>query len=89
MVRHQPISNLEKSDDYGALQRLVDALFADCVFVRRIDAVILAESYDLPTDLLEIVALLPSGDYSRQTLCGQLNSSIAGHAWGQVYGTVD
>ena len=49
----------------------------------------MAESFDLPSDLLEIVGLLPSGTYSRQSLCTQLNSSISGHAWGQVYGTVE
>lgn len=89
MVRRQPITNLQKSDDYGALQRVVDTLFKDSVVIRRMDVVVLAESYDLPLDLLEIVALLPPGDYSRQSLCDQLNSSIAGHAWGQVYGTVE
>ena len=83
------ITNLERSEDYGALQRVVDTLFKDQEFVRRLDVVILAESFDLPSDLVEIVQLLPSGSYSRRTLCDQLNSSIAGHAWGQVYGTVE
>lgn len=85
----QPIANLERSEDYGVLQRVVDTLFKDEEFVRRLDVVILAESYDLPADLVEIVELLPSGTYSRRRLCDQLNSSIAGHAWGQVYGTVE
>lgn len=89
MARMQPITNLERSEDYGALQRLVDALFAEAKTVRRLDVVVLAESFDLPEDLLEIVSLLPSGTYSRQALCDQMNSSIAGHAWGQVYGTVE
>lgn len=89
MTERQPITNLERSSDYGMLQRLVDTLFAHDEIVRRMDAVILAESLDLPSDLLEIVQLLPSGTYSRRALCDQLNSSIAGHAWGQVYGTVD
>ena len=39
-------------------------------------------------DLAEIVNLLPPGSYTRQRLCDQLNSAIGGHAWGQVYGTV-
>jgi hypothetical protein len=85
----QPIANLERSEDYGALQRVVSTLFKDEEFVRRLDVVILAESYDLPADLMEIVELLPPGTYSRRSLCDQLNSSIAGHAWGQVYGTVE
>ena len=88
-MKRQPITNLQKSDDYGALQRVVDVLFADAVFVRRLDVIVLAESYDLPDDLVEICRLLPPGTYARQTLCDQLNSSIAGHAWGQVYGTVE
>ena len=85
----QPITNLERSEDYGVLQRLVDALFEHTKTVRRLDVVVLAESFDLPEELLEIVYLLPSGMYSRRVLCDQLNSSIAGHAWGQVYGTVE
>ena len=44
---------------------------------------------DLPDDLDEIIALLPPGTYTRQRLCDQLNSAIGGHAWGQVYGTVE
>lgn len=89
MEKRQPISNLQRSEDYGALQRVVDTLFREAEFMRRLDVVVLAESYDLPEDLLEIVNLLPSGTYSRRSLCRQLNSSISGHAWGQVYGTVE
>lgn len=89
MAEKQPITNLERSEDYGVLQRLVDALFEQAKTVRRIEVVVLAESFDLPADLLEIVSLLPSGTYSRRALCDQFNSAIAGHAWGQVYGTVE
>ena len=88
-MSRKPISNLERSEDYGALQRVVDALFKESDFASRLDVVIMAESFDLPSDLLEIVGLLPSGTYSRQSLCTQLYSSISGHAWGQVYGTVE
>ena len=52
------------------------------------DIVVAAEAADLPDDLAEIVNLLPPGSYTRQRLCDQLNSAIGGHAWGQVYGTV-
>ena len=55
---------------------------------RRLDIVVAAEAADLPDDLAEIVNLLPPGSYTRQRLCDQLNSAIGGHAWGQVYGTV-
>lgn len=57
--------------------------------IRRLDAVLAAEAADLPDDLVRIVKLLPPGDYTRERLCMQLNSAIAGHAWGQVYGTVE
>lgn len=57
--------------------------------VRRLDAVLAAEAADLPDDLVRIVKLLPPGDYTRARLCTQLNSALTGHAWGQVYGTVE
>lgn len=84
-----PITNLHRSEDYGMLQKLVDALFKDNEFVSSIDAVVLAQSLDLPDDLQEVVKILPPGVYARQTMCDQFNSAIAGHAWGQVYGTVE
>ena len=83
---------VEPSPSYGALQAIIDDLFEGQsreYAVRRLDVVMAAESGDLPADLLEIVALLPPGDFTRQRLCDQLNSSIVGHAWGQVYGTVE
>ena len=84
--------SVEPSPSFGALQSVVDELFEDKprgFTVRRLDVVVTAESSDLPADLLEIVNLLPPGDFTRQRLCDQLNSSIGGHAWGQVYGTVE
>ena len=84
-------SNITRSPHYGALQEVVDALYVDpsVKTVRRLDVVVAAEAVDLPADLLEIVELLPPGNYTRQRLCDQINSSIGGHAWGQVYGTVE
>ena len=71
-------TNTRRSEHYGQLQRVVDSVFADGgKFVRRLDVVD------------EIIALLPPGTYTRQRLCDQLNSAIGGHAWGQVYGTVE
>ena len=92
-------TNIERSPYYGALQAIVDSLFADedpvaeilgetALEVRRLDVVLAAEASDLPDDLREIVSLLPPGIYTRRRLVDQLNSSINGHAWGQVYGTV-
>ena len=83
---------VEQSPSFGALQTVVDDLFEDAprdYAVRRLDVVIAAESSDLPDDLLEVVNLLPPGEYTRQRLCDQINSSIVGHAWGLVYGTVE
>lgn len=84
--------SVEPSPSFGALQAIVDDLYegmpADYE-VRRLDVVIAAEAGDLPADLLEIVGLLPPGAFTRTRLCDQLNSAIGGHAWGQVYGTVE
>ena len=71
-----PRANTMRSEHYGQLQRVVDVVFA-------------AESFDLPDDLNEIIGLLPPSMFTRQRLCDQLNSAIGGHAWGQVYGTVE
>lgn len=79
---------IEKSEDYGALQKVVDALFLHARTVSRLDVVLDAEAADLPRDLMEIVELLPPGRYTREKLCTQLNSAIGGHGWGYVYGTV-
>lgn len=83
--------NAHRSSYYGVLQEVVDALFADpCVkSVRRLDVIVAAESTELPDDLIEIISLLPPGTYTRRRLCDQLNSALGGHAWGQIYGTVE
>ena len=79
---------IERSDDFGALQKVVDSLYAGEEQVSRLDVVLAAEAADLPRDLIEVVELLPPGRYTRTKLCTQLNSSIGGHGWGYVYGTV-
>lgn len=84
--------SVEPSPHFGALQHIVDELFEDAPAdfeVRRLDVVIAAESGDLPADLEEVANLLPPGAFTRVRLCDQLNSIINGHAWGQVYGTVE
>ncbi len=78
-----------QAEEYGELQRLVDGLFASQNMVDRLDLVVQAEILDLPSDLMEIVNLLPSGMYNRTRLCDQLNSALAAHGWGAVYGTVE
>ena len=62
-----------QAEEFGDLQRLVDGLFYDRHAI----------------DLMEIVNLLPPGYYDRQSLCDQLNSALAAHGWGAVYGTVE
>ena len=84
--------SVQPSSSYGALQAIVDDLFEGMPSdyeVRRLDVVMVAEAGDLPADLQEIVNLLPPGTFTRVRLCDQLNSAIGGHAWGQVYGTVE
>lgn len=84
--------SVQPSPEYGALQLVVDELFDDMPHdheVRRLDVVMAAEASDLPSDLQEVANLLPPGTYTRARLCDQLNSIINGHAWGQVYGTVE
>ena len=78
----------KKSADFGVLQQFVDDLFSSQEEYARLDVIMQAESADLNSDLLEIVNLLPPGNYSRDKLCSQLNSSLSSHGWGYVYGAV-
>ena len=78
-----------RAEGFGELQGLVDALYATHEVVDRLDLVMQAEVLDLDPDLLEIVNLLPPGRYERQRLCDQLNSALAAHGWGGIYGTVE
>ena len=96
------MSNVKRSPYYGALQRVVDDLYRDddapymqlvdeeaAFKVSKLDAEVAAESADLPAELVRIVSMLPPGEYTRRRLTDQINSAITGHAWGQVYGTVE
>ncbi len=78
-----------QAEEFGDLQRLVDGLFYDRKAIDRLDLIVQAEILDLAPDLMEIVNLLPPGYYDRQSLCDQLNSALAAHGWGAVYGTVE
>lgn len=80
---------IPNSDEFGELQRFVDTLYASEKLVDNLDAQVLAETYDLPGDLLEIVGMLPSGVYERSRLADQLNSALAAHGWTQRFGTVE
>lgn len=96
------MSNIKRDKNYGILQEVVDTLYRDddapymeqideneAFKVGKLEAVMAAEAADLPEELLRIVRMLPPGEYTRSKLCHQLNSAITGHAWGQVYGTVE
>jgi hypothetical protein len=78
-----------QSEEFGTLQRLVDALYRNKKRVSHLDVELMAETFDLTDDLKEIVSLLPPGSFTRQKLCTQFNSALSGHGWGLVYGTVD
>ena len=80
-----------RSDDYGELQRLVDDLFrvGPSKYVSKLDVLERAQASDLNDDLMEVVRLLPGGNYKRYRLCDQLNSIITAHGWGYTYGTVE
>ena len=89
---HKTLRTNERSDEYGELQHLVDALYREVGpsgSVSRIDVSMRAEIDDLSDDLREVVNLLPAGRYKRGRLCDQLNSIITAHGWGFVYGTVE
>lgn len=78
----------EKSADYGVLQEFVDRLFAGREDYMRLEVVLEAEAYGLNKELQEVINLLPPGLYTRDKLCGQINSSLSSHGWGYVYGAV-
>lgn len=80
---------LERSEHYGELQRVIDYLYKNEHVVERFDVVVAADTFDVCADMHEVVQLLPPGVYTRPALCAQLNSTIAGHAWGYTYGTVE
>lgn len=80
---------MQQHADHGILQRLVDALYREQARITRLDAVLMADNFDIGSELLEIVELLPPGTYTRQRLCDQLNSALVAHGWGRLYGTVD
>lgn len=79
-----------RAEEYGDLQRLVDALYARSPSgtVSKLDVVVRAQTDDLCDDLMEVVELLPAGRYRRARLCDQLNSIVTAHGWGLTYGTV-
>jgi len=80
---------LDLTDHHESVQRMIDSLFRSAARTTRLDVVVRAESWELPPEVLEIIELLPPGEYSRQRLCDQLNSAIVAHGWGRTLGTFD
>jgi hypothetical protein len=78
----------EPAPDAGELQRLVDALFASTKHATRIDALVLAQAFDLSSDLMSVVERLPPGRMNRAQLAEQLNCTLTARGWGRYYGIV-
>ena len=78
----------EKSSDYGVLQEFIDRLCIGREDYMRLEVVLEGEAYGLNSELMEVLNLLPPGLYTRDRLCGQINSSLSSHGWGYVYGAV-
>lgn len=76
-------------DDREQIRRWLDALYRNARVVTRLDAVVTAQTYDLPADAMDVVLGLPPGRYSRARLCDQLNSAIVGRGLSRQLGTHD
>jgi hypothetical protein len=74
-------------DDREQVRRWLDALFRDRPVADQLDAIVRAETFDLPPAMMEIVDGLPPGRYTRASLCDQLNSAIVGRGLSRVFGT--
>lgn len=76
-------------DDREQIRRWLDALYRDRRVATQLDAIGLAQVFDLPTDAMDIVLGIPSRRYTRQKLCDQLNSAIVGRGLSRRLGTHD
>jgi len=88
--KHTSIHENTRSDEYGELQKLVDELYQGNMSgsISSIDVITRGEVDDLSPDLMEVLQLLPAGNYKRARLVEQLNSIITAHGWGYTYGTL-
>ncbi len=76
-------------DDREQIRRWLDSLYRDTKVVTQLDAIVRAETFDLPTDAMDVVNGLPPGRYTRLRLCDQLNSAIVGRGLSASLGTHD
>jgi hypothetical protein len=75
--------------DREQIQRWLDALYRDTRVVTQLDAIVRAETFDLPTEAMDVVNGLPPGRYSRTRLCDQMNSAIVGRGRSASLGSHD
>lgn len=75
--------------DREQIGRWLDALYRDERVVTQLDAIVRAETFDLPTEAMDVVNGLPPGRYTRTRLCDQMNSAIVGRGLSAVLGTHD
>jgi len=76
-------------EDREQIARWLDALYAGTATITQLDAIIRAETFDLPADAMDVVNGLPPGRYTRTRLCDQLNSAIVGRGLSASLGTHD
>lgn len=74
-------------EDREQIGRWLDALYSGTKSVTQLDAIVRAETFDLPQDAMDIVNNLPPGRYTRGRLCDQLNSAIVGRGLSRSLGT--
>lgn len=76
-------------EDREQIQRWLDALYRREASATQLDAVIMAQSFDLPADAMDVITALPPGRYTRRELCDQLNSAIVARGLSEQLGTHD
>ena len=76
-------------DDREQIGRWLDALYREQRVVSQLDAILRAQTFDLPSDAMDVVEGLPPGRYTRARLCDQLNSAIVGRGLSRQLGTHD
>lgn len=74
-------------EDREQIERWLDALYSGTASVTQLDAIVRAETFDLPSDAMDIVNNLPPGRYTRSRLCDQINSAIVGRGLSRTLGT--
>lgn len=74
-------------EDREQIERWLDALYSGTKSVTQLDAIVRAETFDLPSDAMDIVNNLPPGRYTRARLCDQINSAIVGRGLSRTLGT--